>query len=587
MRSPLRSRLVLLSTCALLLATLSGCDDDSGPTPDAGSQLPEDSGTPDSGAPDASTDSGIPDSGAPDASTDSGTPDSGAPDASTEEPWDGGYTVLEEHGDWIDRGRYAPCSFNRQGDPSTVRCDDLSRYDLSQCSPEALAQLDAYGIYMTDLRGEVPRSDGGTGLLPAFAGFMLHSDGGTDTMNTAPLDFRNTDGGTFFIGSSRTNPITGTTLTALAGCQVPSPGIITGCYARCINGSFNRAGTFEAHRMPSHRGESESSGGLRLISESPVAVGEAVDVYVTKNHAYVVSLDRISGTSGGLTVFDVSDRAHPLFKASISLPGDSSWNGVWAKGDALYIAGNDTGTLIYDISNPAQPEYVRHLPAGQFGVHTVLVDGNRLYGMSPDMVTLVYDVTSPLAPVLLQRITVPEELSSGGAHDAFPYEGRLYVSNGFGGYSVMDVTDLDNVRHLGQYVHGSFAHHSAVGTFAGRTIAFEGTEFNGSHLRVLDVTDPTNIVKIGEFRLSPVNSIHNLILKGNHLYAAWYQEGVRVLDVSNPTKPRQVAHYTTFRDGDPGRRGILFEGTFGIRVPGDGHVYVADSVRGLLILNEL
>jgi hypothetical protein len=553
----MKPALVLLSACALLLSTLSACDDEPGPAPDAGTQVPPE--------------------------------DSGTPDAGTEEPWDGGYTVLEEHGDWIDRGRFAPCDFNRQGDPTTIRCDDPSRYDLSQCSPEALAQVDPQGIYMADLRGESLLSDGGTRLSPDFTGFLLTSDGGRDTLNGQPLVTRNTDGGSFFIVGSRANPFNGAvTITSLAGCQVPSPGIITGCYARCTNGRFVRAGTFEAQRMPSQRGEAESSGGLRLLSESRVALGDAVDIYVHKGHAYVVSINKADGSNnGGLTVFDVSDRAHPIFKASISLPGDSNWNGVWAKDNALYIAGNSASVLVYDISNPAQPEYVRHLPSNEYGVHTVLVDGNRLYGMSPGEVTFVYDITTPLEPVLLQRITLPSELSSGGAHDAFAYEGRLYISNGFGGYSVMDVTDLENVRHLGQYVHNGYAHHSAVGTFAGRTLAFEGTEFNGAHLRVLDVTDPANIVKIGEFRLSPVTSIHNIILKGNLLYIAWYLEGVRVLDVSNPTKPRQVAHYNTFRESDPGRTDQIFEGTFGIRVPGDGYVYAADSVRGLLIFNEL
>ncbi|MFP2908585.1 LVIVD repeat-containing protein [Pyxidicoccus sp. 3LFB2] len=551
----MKSPLVLLSTCVLLLSTLSGCDEPGGPgpTPDAGSQLPDDSGMPDSGP----------------------------------EPWDGGYTVLEERGDWIDRGPYAPCGFDRQGDPAAVRCDDLSRYDLSQCSPEALAQLGSHGIYLADLRGEVPLADGGTRLAPDFTSFKLHSDGGTDTLNGEPLVTRNTDGGSFFVVGSRKSPFNNvTTVTALAGCRVPSPGIVTGCYTRCNNGKFSRAGTFEAHRMPSQRGEPESSGGLHLISESRVLLGDAVDVYVTKNHAYVVSINK-PGSNGGLTVFDVSDRAHPIFKASISLPGDSSWNGVWAKDDALYIAGNSASVVVYDISNPAQPEYVRHLPSNEYGVHTVLVDGNRLYGMSPGEVTFVYDVTTPLAPVLLQRITLPAEFTLGGAHDAFAYEGRLYISNGYGGYSVLDVTDLDNVRHLGQYVHNAYAHHSAVGTFAGRTIAFEGAEFNGTHVRVLDVTDPANIAKIGEFRLSPVTSIHNMLLVGSRLYIAWYHEGVRVLDVSNPTKPRQVAHYNTFRESDPGRTDDIFEGTFGIRVPGDGYVYAADSVRGLLILNEL
>ena len=153
----------------------------------------------------------------------------------------------------------------------------------------------------------------------------------------------------------------------------------------------------------------------------------------------------------------------------------------------------------------------------------------------------------------------------------------------------MDVTDLEDVRYLGLYPRPDFgfAHHSAVGTFAGRTLAFEGGEFHSSHLRVLDVTDPARIVKLGEFRMRPVTSIHNLILRGTRLYVAWYHEGLRVLDVSNPTRPTQLAHYNTFRESDPLRGDSLFEGVFGVRVPGDGHVYVVDSSRGLLIFNEL
>ncbi len=546
MSFPLRSHRAVLSACVLMLSVLSGCDDDPRPTP---------------------------------------TPDAGTPDAG-EEPWDGGATALEEHGDWLDRGRFAPCTFDSSGDPTTVSCEDLSRFDLSGCSPEALAGVEPHGIYQSDLRIESRLADGGTRISGLSVGFQLRSDGGPDTLNGAPLVTRNTDGGNFLVVGRRTL-FNRTTVTTLAGCQAPSPGIVTGCFARCVNGRFSNTGTFEAQRLPVPRGEAESSGGLRLISESFVTQGEAVDVYVAKNHAYVVSIDRRGGTRGGLTVFDVSDRAHPVLKTSISLPGDSSWNGVWSKGDALYIAANSAGLVVYDITDPAAPSYVRHVPAGEAGVHTLLVDGDRLYAMSPDGVTHVHDVTHPLAPTLLQRIVLPEEFTFGGTHDAFAYEGRLYISNTFGGYSVVDVTDLDNVRHLGQYVHGGYAHHSAVGTFAGRTIAFEGTEFNSSHLRVLDVTDPGNIIKIGEFRLSPVISIHNMILRGNRLYIAWYQGGLRVLDVSNPTKPRQVAHYNTWRESDPGHTDYLFEGTYGVRVPGDGYVYLADSVRGLLIVNEL
>ncbi|WIG93951.1 hypothetical protein [Myxococcus sp. SDU36] len=559
MTSPLRSGWALLSALPLLLSAATGCDDDPPPpVPDAGQQ-PADAGT----------------------------------DAGPEAPWDGGYTVLDDPGDWIDRGSFSECRFTVDS-PSLESCADPANFDMSSCNADQLAALEPHGIYLADMRAERLLADGGTSVTPGSGGFQLHSDGGPDTLSSVPLTARMTDGGTFFLSSKRTHPVLGDRVVSIAGCETPKPGFITGCYVTCTQSprlTTHSTGTFEAQRT-GRSDEPESSGGLQLVSESAVDLGTPVDVYVAHDHAYVVSVNRFD-RFGGLTVFDVSDRAHPLFKASISLPGDSYWNGVWAKDNALYVASADTGVSVFDISNPGSPEFVQSLPGnGYANVHTVLVDGDRLYASDvSDFVgsTRVYDVSTPLAPVLQQVVTLPEAFSSGGPHDFFAYEGRLYISNAYSGYSVVDVSDLENVSHLGQYFYpafGGYSHHSAVGTFAGRTIAFEGGEFPASHLRVLDVTDPANMVKMGEFRMRPVTSIHNMILKGNRLFIAWYHEGLRVLDVSNPTQPRQVAHFNTYRESDPRRREGPFEGAFGVRVPGDGHVYVVDSSRGLLIFNE-
>ena len=120
----------------------------------------------------------------------------------------------------------------------------------------------------------------------------------------------------------------------------------------------------------------------------------------------------------------------------------------------------------------------------------------------------------------------------------------------------------------------------------GLFIAFEGGENTNAHLRVLDVTDPAHIVKIGEYSMRPQSSIHNMVLVGKRLYVAWYSEGLRVLDVSNPTQPKQRAYANTFRDSDPGRTDGIFVGAIGIRVPGDGYVYVVERTRGLMIYRE-
>ncbi|QSQ13105.1 LVIVD repeat-containing protein [Myxococcus landrumensis] len=544
---------------ALLLFSLTGCEDDPVPSP-------PDSGTPDSGIPDA------------------GPPDSGPPDSGPY-VWDGTYTELPDPGDWVDPGApYAPCTFDTTNADSGV-CEQLSRFNVSQCDRDALAALPQEGLYQAAVRNEIPLPDGGVRISSVSFGVTLR--GGTpdtSTMNDEPLRYRDTQGGDFALIGQQTRS---SQTYAVVGCKVPAPHVITGCIATCRRGVLARVGTFEAHRV-AKQNEPESSGGLTLMGERYTPVGTPVDLFVTKGHAYVVSTPR-KDKDGGLSVFDVTNPRNPLLRTTISLPGDNYWNGVWAKGNALYIASQDRGTLIYDISEPAAPLFIRSLPTGDPGAHTVLVDGDRLYSMDTASATYVHELTDPLNPVLRAVIGTPPEHPNGSPHDTFVYQGRLYISHQLDGYVVADVTDLDNVRFLGVYDTGPtvYSHHSAVGTFAGKTIAFVGSEFHASHVRVLDVTNPARIVKMGEFRMRQTTSVHNMLLRGNRLYVAWYQDGLRVLDVSNPTKPKQVAHHLTFREEDPDRGDSIFEGAIGLRIPGDGHVYVVDTSRGLLIFNEL
>ncbi|WP_163863175.1 LVIVD repeat-containing protein [Myxococcus eversor] len=505
------------------------------------------------------------------------------------EPWDGTYTPLVETTDWVDRGPYAPCSFT-PARGTVVDCDDPSLFDLSKCDLSSLDALDAHGIYQVDVRHDLG--------FPDFVGVRVPQDGSTGTLDGTPLTRQQVPGR--FTLSTRYTQRDVSRQTVLVGCgRQASSGLVTGCFVRCANGKAGSWGTFEAARMTWARGEAESSGGLRLISETSIPLtGTHADVYVAHQHAYVVSIDLIAETQGGLTVFDVSDPSHPVLKKNISLPGDSYWNAAWTKDNALYVASKKSGVIVFDITNPADPIFVRSVPGGApLNVHTFFGDGNRLYAVSPGPAphgeTLIFDISTPLEPVLLNRFVVSDTTSYiPSAHDSFAYQDRLYINHFSSGYVVFDVKDAMNPRELGTYTFdtensSSMSHAGAVGTFAGRTIAFEGGEGQGTRLRVLDVTDPTNIPLIGTYNLRFHSSIHNMILKDKRLYLTHYHEGVRVLDVSIPTHPREIAHFNTFRESDPNRTDSILDGAIGIRVPGDGYVYVVDTSRGLLIFNEL
>ncbi|WP_263451963.1 LVIVD repeat-containing protein [Hyalangium gracile] len=574
-----------LIRCALTVWMIAvcglGCDDGTpDPTPDAGNPDVE---SPDAGTPDAGTpDSGTPDSGTPD----SGIPDSGTPDAGYE--WDGTYVPLEERGDNIDTGPLASCTRILMDDAGVaVPCGSPQSFDLSPCNRGTLSQISPDGIY------SVRERPNGATLVSGFlsSGFQISTSGGVETAHGYPLVQKQVDSQTLYLTSLRTLTDGGTQLYAFAGCEAQSAEHLTGCYQTCTNGGQRRSfGSFDAVRTQ-RLSEPEMSG-IQFVSEQKVALGTPMDIYVTKGHAYVVSSDHGPATEGGLTVIDVSDKAHPVVKKVVTLSGDNYWNSVWAKGDALYVGSAKHGVLVYDISNPADPQLVRGVPGDAFDVHTIYVDGNRMYAQASGAnQVLIFDVSNPLDPVLLTRYTVPADGNGFGyPHDAFAYQNRLYINQMGQGYYVVDVTDGFNPLPLGSYTYDvqpfNPTHANAVGTFAGRTIAFEGGENTNAHLRVLDVTDPAHIVKIGEFAMRPQTSIHNMVLVGKRLYVAWYAEGLRVLDVSNPTQPRQIAYANTFRDSDPGRGEGLFVGAIGIRVPGDGYVYVVDMTRGLLIYRE-
>ncbi len=509
--------------------------------------------------------------------------------------YDGPWTPLPEKGEWEDPGPFVQCT-----DPGTDLPPDCGRTrppDPS-CDPSTFSVLERQNaIYRAEVRIErATRTNAGAiewTYRPDDAGLKFDANGNLALVMQSESTTLQQDARTFYFGSTTEGGLRHN----FAGCRALGPRTFTGCFSTCQNGVVRRFGSFRAERMSWRQDEPESSGGLQLLSESRVELGRPADVFVTKGHAYVVSHDIFLGGPGGLTVYNVSDPAHPVRTAS--LPGtysNSFWNGVWAKGDALYVATDDQGVAVFDISTPSSPVRVRSLPGGAAEVHTVHVAGDRLYAMSIDPnATFIYDVSNPLQPRQLARYVLPppEQPVEGGRsdrypHDAFEYQGRLYLNHLAGGFAVLDVSTPEEPRYLGRYTYPYvFSHANAVGTFQGRTVAFEGSEGLHAHLRVLDVTDPANIVKIGEYQPRGLTSIHNMLLVGTKLYVAWYHEGVRVLDVSDPSQPREVAHYNTYRPTDPGREGRLYEGAIGIRVPGDGYVYVIDTARGLLIFNQL
>jgi len=196
-------------------------------------------------------------------------------------------------------------------------------------------------------------------------------------------------------------------------------------------------------------------------------------------------------------------------------------------------------------------------------------------------------VTNPLAPVRLGQAMVPGP--EAGVHDLTVDGDRLYVNYTTQGFVAIDVSrGLEAPVELGRR-KSPYSHASWAGTAGGRKLLLHGdegmVEDGGAYLAILDgdPASPTFMQELGRYRTRPEVGIHNFQLVGDKLYISYYQDGVRIVDLSTPSAPREVAHYNTWNE--PGAYGGTFEGAVGIRVAG-GLIYVADLERGLIILSE-
>lgn len=448
---------------------------------------------------------------------------------------------------------------------------EYASFDLSACDRSGLASVKAEGVWHANVTLSGVQSPGAIRFL-ADQPLLLNT----------PLTVSQAEGETFYVASDYTSSSVPLRL-AIAGCQASSPEKVNGQFRRCSSGTLDFEGTFDAVRVRRVAGEEEKSG-VDLVSETALPRGSASDVFVAGGYAYVTAL------SDGLFVYDVSDRAAPKKVAEVAPTGDVLYRS-WVKGQTLYVSSYRSGVLIYDVSNPAAPKRLSSVPTTAVQGWGLWVDGDRLYVMSPapDGEVLIFDISQPTTPVLLARHYVEDSLVSEGQ---IPVEGavvnnRLYLGHWRYGLAVVDVSSPSEPVDVGHFGYDNATSRAvAVGTIGDRTIAFESSEGWGSRIRALDVTDPANIAEVGRFEMRPESTVGGLTLVGSKLYVAHTQDGLRVLDMSNPSTPRQVAYYNTWRESDAGRGRTFIDGLSGVKVPGDGYVYAAETSRGLLVFKE-
>lgn len=241
-------------------------------------------------------------------------------------------------------------------------------------------------------------------------------------------------------------------------------------------------------------------------------LGRAADViwreYRTyKNFVYAVN----DGADGSLQIFDMSD-----FPKSVDKVYDS---------DTLFARG-----------------------------HTLVIESDRLYihggaKKNKNPFTLgIFDLKANPAnpsPLAYYNDTVAPYI-----HDAIVKNDTVFAFSGYSGLFIYDTKDPQQIKpvsNLTQYPAKGYCHSGAFSE--DKNYLFMADEVpTDLPMKIVDIKDPQNINFIDTFRSNKGFTAHNPFVRGHYLYVSYYEDGVQIWDIQDPTHPFKVAYFDTYPD---------------------------------------
>ena len=193
----------------------------------------------------------------------------------------------------------------------------------------------------------------------------------------------------------------------------------------------------------------------------------------------------------------------------------------------------------------------------------------------------VYDLANPVEPELL---TIYNDYY---AHDVYVKNDITYFHGQEDGFFVVDFSNTDNPQLLGSLTDydefGQGYNHSGWLSEDGNYY-FSTDENHGLDIKVLDVSDFSDmkVVSLINSGVSESSMAHNVMVRGNYLYVAYYHDGLQIYDITNPLIPYKISDYKTYLPTDH----ESYRGAWGVYtgLP-SGNILVSDMQYGLFVFD--
>jgi hypothetical protein len=324
----------------------------------------------------------------------------------------------------------------------------------------------------------------------------------------------------------------------------------------------------------------ETPWGRELEIAGSLGIGSCMDVELVGNTLYV-------GNRSGLQVYDVSVPASPRLLGSVA--GVGSPRQITVQGNIAYVTAREQGLFLVSVADPRRPHVLSHYDTIELATG-IEVSGPVAYVACRNYGVELIDVRDPAKPRHLSTIR------TGEAQSLVVRDGILYV----GDWHERDVAICD-VRNPwqpmvlskapldgygdGVFLHGTYCF-AATGHHARGLRKHDESDpaFGGGHgLDILDVSNPGHPRPVSSLKLPRFYHIGldmwDVAVRDHVAVVGDTHNGVFVVDVADPAKPRVIAHRQL-----PIPKGKDEPGAVGGFAMGNGVIYVAGAQTDLHVI---
>jgi choice-of-anchor B domain-containing protein len=300
----------------------------------------------------------------------------------------------------------------------------------------------------------------------------------------------------------------------------------------------------------------------------------------------------ILGCGTGTAFVEITDTTNIVERDY--LPGlTSGWREMKVYSNYAYIVSEATGSGLQIVNLQYLPDSVQlvatYFYAGYTRTHSISQSGPYLYlnggnntsgGSDPGGITALDLTVNPQAPVRRGS------WSNQYVHDCRVRNDTIWACNIYspGTISVINAVNKDNLTTITSWVNNPnpFPHNCDL--LPGRTYILTTDETSNpvGKLKVWNISNLSNVLLVTSWQPTGITTaiVHNVERFGNYAVIAHYRAGVRVVNISNPASPTEVAWYDTY----PSSNSNQYSGCWGVFTFPSGKIIASDMQTGLYVL---